>query len=460
MDKEALTLSNARVLKGMGVGALGGAAAGAAGGAATAEEGKGVSGALKGALGGAAGGAALGAGAGWAVPRVQAGMKSGLTLGQSIKAVGQDARARVMPTARSASPASSPARPVPAASANPTLADNQWVSSHYRALPESTRKMVEANPLVAQHGMSPEMAWQLQEMSRGQQSLGTFAARASLPQATSAGAGAAAGAATVAPGMRSAATNAGTVGRPYVDAATVAPGMRKAAYLLKNIGVEPKVRPLSAFSPKDELRTVKKASMDRRVTRVRAVPFEQLHPKHQALVKEHAPGKDSYTYFDVLDAMGKTAMIPSAGQGLKAAQKSMQSASQRLVKSQGVGVPSFKMPAPKPLNKIGFAQSAYSGPLSDGNSTKYESYIPPFRNPPVKTAGPPSEDKKADVVKTSAMLDEMCKLNNVISSQGQLTKTKKVGAPKASAPPGPSIQQVAKPVGFGTPIAGATKGSI
>jgi hypothetical protein len=152
----------------------------------------------------------------------------------------------------------------------------------------------------------------------------------------------------------------------------------------------------------------------------------------------------------------KTGMIPSAGQGLKAAQKSMQPAPQRLVKSQNIGVPSFKMPEPKPLNKIGFAQSAYSGPLSDGNSTKYESYIPPFRNPPVKTAGPPSEDKG----KTAAMLDELCKLNNVISVQGQLTKTKKVGAPKASAPPGPSIQQVAKPVGFGTPIAGATKGSI
>lgn len=182
-------------------------------------------------------------------------------------------------------------------------------------------------------------------------------------------------------------------------------------YLLNNIGVEPKVRNLRAVAPKPEFRT-------------------------------------------------KTAMIPSAGQGLDALKKNMQTPTQVLNKSQKIGVPDFKIPEPKPLNKISFAQSAYSGPLSDGNSTKYTSYIPPFRNPAVKTAGPPSEDKKADAVKTAAMLDELCKLNNVISSQGQLTKTKKVGAPKASAPPGPSIQQISKPVGFGSPIAGATKGSI
>ncbi len=109
-----------------------------------------------------------------------------------------------------------------------------------------------------------------------------------------------------------------------------------------------------------------------------------------------------------------------------------------------------------PLSKVGFAPSAYSGPLSDGNSTKYTSYIPPFKNPPVKTAGPPSEKK----IKSAAMLDELCKLNGIISPKSQLNKTLKVGAPKASKPPGPSIQQIAKPIGYGRPQPGATKGAI
>ncbi len=57
----------------------------------------------------------------------------------------------------------------------------------------------------------------------------------------------------------------------------------------------------------------------------------------------------------------------------------------------------------------------------------------------------------------AAMRDELEKLNNVQDPQAQLSKHQGIGIPKTTAPPGPSIQQVAKPVGFGTPIAGATK---
>lgn len=118
-------------------------------------------------------------------------------------------------------------------------------------------------------------------------------------------------------------------------------------------------------------------------------------------------------------------------------------------------------------DKTAFAVSEYSGALSDGGPLVYTSYIPPFKSPPVKTAGPPSEytpitklKTKEECVKISAMLDEFCKLNNVSSPKAQLTKTMKVGTPRATTPPGPSVQQISKPVGFGRPIAGATKGSV
>lgn len=48
------------------------------------------------------------------------------------------------------------------------------------------------------------------------------------------------------------------------------------------------------------------------------------------------------------------------------------------------------------VTKIAYAVSQYSGPLSYGGF-KQESHIPPFKNPALKTAGPPSDkEKKAD----------------------------------------------------------------
>jgi hypothetical protein len=378
-EKVALSLSGLRVLKGAGLGAAGGAALGAAGGAATAQEGERGTAALKGALGGAALGVGAGAAGGWAVPRVQAGMKSGLTLGQSARAVGQDAAAQAKGLVHPRTPATPPA-PVKGA-ANPTQVASAQSRQAYQQLPESAQKVLGSSDLVAKHGMPPEMAAQLAGMS-------------------------------------------------------AKPGESMADSIARNVlrGTSPKATPI----PQDA----------GTVAQVRRLPTAARQEMPTAM------GKAAFVH----SLIEKVAMIPSAGSGLKAMQKNMQSASQRLVKSQNIGMPSFKMPEPKPLNiKVGFAQSAYSGPLSDGNSTKYTSYIPPFRNPAVKTAGPPSEDKSKE--KLSAMLDELCKLNNVISPKSALTKTEKVGVPKTSAPPGPSIQQISKPVGFGTPIAGATKSS-
>jgi hypothetical protein len=51
---------------------------------------------------------------------------------------------------------------------------------------------------------------------------------------------------------------------------------------------------------------------------------------------------------------------------------------------------------------------------------------------------------------------------NVSSPRGQLSKTQHIGAPKVTAPPGPSIADIAKPKGehFGIGIPGAFKGKI
>lgn len=51
---------------------------------------------------------------------------------------------------------------------------------------------------------------------------------------------------------------------------------------------------------------------------------------------------------------------------------------------------------------------------------------------------------------------------SAITPAGRLAQTREIGAPKISAPPGPSIASVSKPKGpkFGGPIAGAKKGTI
>jgi hypothetical protein len=106
-----------------------------------------------------------------------------------------------------------------------------------------------------------------------------------------------------------------------------------------------------------------------------------------------------------------------------------------------------------------FPESQYSGGTSIGGQLVYTNIIPPFKNPPVKTAGPPPPTKKAEITKMSAMRDELMKLNavNAITIGGRAAQARKVGMPKTTAPPGPSIGDIAKPVGYGEKIPGATK---
>lgn len=102
--------------------------------------------------------------------------------------------------------------------------------------------------------------------------------------------------------------------------------------------------------------------------------------------------------------------------------------------------------------------SQYSGPLSLGRF-KMTSPAPGFTSPEM-------ESKK----EASAFVDEFLKLwkeaggmNTATGAQhaeGKLHATSSVGAPKMTPPPGPSIAQVAKPKGFGMPLAGAKKGLL
>lgn len=99
------------------------------------------------------------------------------------------------------------------------------------------------------------------------------------------------------------------------------------------------------------------------------------------------------------------------------------------------------------LEKHAFAVSQYSGPLGYGGF-KQESYIPPFRSPTLKTAGPPSQKKKKAAAAAA------------FTPAGLLRASQRVGKPRATTPAGPSIAQISKPVGFGTTLPGAGKGAI
>ena len=91
----------------------------------------------------------------------------------------------------------------------------------------------------------------------------------------------------------------------------------------------------------------------------------------------------------------------------------------------------------KAKEKKAFSESRFSGGTGPGKFNLYASRIPPFRAPPVKTS-----EKQAAIV----------------SPSGQLSKAQAVGQP-AATPPGPSIAQQSKPIGFGRSLPGAKKGN-
>lgn len=93
----------------------------------------------------------------------------------------------------------------------------------------------------------------------------------------------------------------------------------------------------------------------------------------------------------------------------------------------------------KSAGQFEFSTNQFSGPMNPVILSQ-ASVLPPFRQPELQRG----LQKKA------------------MTPAGQLAHTQRVGAPKASAPPGPSIADIAKPRGarFGSGIAGAFKTGI
>jgi hypothetical protein len=107
--------------------------------------------------------------------------------------------------------------------------------------------------------------------------------------------------------------------------------------------------------------------------------------------------------------------------------------------------------------KHAWTESMYSGGTSIGaGSLNYASGIPAFVNPPVKTAGPPTEQgpqkKKAAITKLAAMADELMKLNAFTPTLArQASQARRVGLPGHSSKNlGPGTGAISKPVGFGS----------
>ena len=192
-------------------------------------------------------------------------------------------------------------------------------------------------------------------------------------------------------------------------------------YMLDKLHVEPKVRPRRADAPE---------------------------PKHRVKLAVPAPGMPAPGG----QVAGVFGLSPQTGQtaGLNPAKQLGQ-----MGQPQNTGAP--KLPAPKMPGlsmKTAFAVSQYSGTLGGGRRDIYTTGE-------FKTAGPPGEKGSKKKSKVAAMRDELAKLNGVaITPKGKLRQTQSVGAPKVTPPPGPSIAELSKPVGYGMKAPGATKGTI
>lgn len=127
-------------------------------------------------------------------------------------------------------------------------------------------------------------------------------------------------------------------------------------------------------------------------------------------------------------------------------------------------------PVPALRPKLAFTESMYSGGTGPGRmSYRHPMAMPQqtgFQTQPFTTggkfAGPPPGEEEGRAPKLSAMraeLELLLKSANVLSPQTRLGSSQRVGAPKMSAP-GPSIAQIAKPVGWAKPLPGTTKGSL
>lgn len=155
------------------------------------------------------------------------------------------------------------------------------------------------------------------------------------------------------------------------------------------------------------------------------------------------------------------------------------------------------------LTKLSFTTSQYSGPLSYGAIPSVSSLPDPGQASALQTGlasrtaqkmrggsivkaaevspasgwdgsmyyGAPSVSSMPDPTAASSLQAELARRvaqslekrgGSALTPAGRLAQTRRVGAPKMSPAPGPSIATIAKPKGpkFGGPIAGAKKGTI
>jgi hypothetical protein len=105
----------------------------------------------------------------------------------------------------------------------------------------------------------------------------------------------------------------------------------------------------------------------------------------------------------------------------------------------------------------GTTTSQYSGPLSYGGF-KQTSQVPAYTAPAMTKYDPSLEAAPSATggAKTAASMAA----TGAMGAAGKLRTAQRVGAPKLTGFSGPSISQIAKPKGFGTPLSGATKGPL
>lgn len=102
----------------------------------------------------------------------------------------------------------------------------------------------------------------------------------------------------------------------------------------------------------------------------------------------------------------------------------------------------------------GMTTSQYSGPLSYG-AFKQTSQIPAYSAPAMTKYDPSLE--AAPSATGGSKLAASAGAMGAMGAAGKLRTAQRVGAPKLTGFAGPSIADIAKPKGFGTPLSGATK---
>lgn len=106
--------------------------------------------------------------------------------------------------------------------------------------------------------------------------------------------------------------------------------------------------------------------------------------------------------------------------------------------------------------KQAFSTNEYSGPMGSGPFNQTSS-LPPFHAPSLGSvlSKKHNDQEKAD----KRILHNQQKLG-MMSPKGQLASDQRTGTGKSGVAPGPSIAEISKPVGIGTPLPGALKNTI